>query len=184
MDERALQQARPVAAGRARALVIVVAQACGVAVAMTAAAKLRIYLPGSVVPITLQTFVALAGGALLGLGGGAGGAALYAGLASAGLPLMAGPGVAGPTGGYVLGFVAAAAMASWARERRPVTLLATLIAAHLVIYACGAAWLAAWTGSVRSAILSGVAPFLVGDALKVAAVWALAMGSRARHRGG
>ncbi len=109
MDERALEQAGPVASGRTRALAIVVAHACGVALAMTAAAKLRIYLPGSLVPITLQTFVALAGGALLGVGGGAGGAALYAGLASTGLPLMAGPGIGGPTGGYVLGFVAAAA---------------------------------------------------------------------------
>jgi biotin transport system substrate-specific component len=184
MSERAVERALPQASGRARALAIVVAQACGMAVALTAAAKLRIYLPGSVVPITLQTFVALAGGALLGVGGGAGGAALYAGLASAGLPLMAGAGVVGPTGGYVLGFVAAAAMAAWARDRRPLTLLAALIGAHLVIYACGAAWLAAWTGSVRSALVTGVAPFVFGDALKVAAVWTLAMGSRARHRGG
>jgi biotin transport system substrate-specific component len=183
MRQPAIEQALPVEPSRARALAVVAAQACGMALALTAAAKLRIYFPGSPVPITPQTLVVLAGAAILGLGGGAGGVALWVGLASAGLPLMAGPGVFGPTSGYVLGFVAAAALVAAARERKPLTLLAAMVGGNIVIYLCGVAWLAAWVGSVRGAVAGGVVPFLVGDALKIAAAWTLAIGWRARRSG-
>jgi len=161
---------------------MVLAGAAGIAVAMTVAAKLRFYLPWSPVPVTLQTFVVLAAGATLGLGVGAGGVALYAALASAGLPVLAGPSLVGPTGGYVLGFVAAAALVSSAAGSRPLTILIAMLAAEALILACGAAWLAAWTGgSTGAAWHAGVAPFLFGDGLKLAAAWACAVGYKARR---
>lgn len=168
--------------GKAREAAVLLAEAAGVALAMTVAAKLRFYLPWSPVPVTLQTFVVLAAGATLGLGGGAGGVALYAALASTGLPVLAGPSLLGPTGGYVLGFVAAAALVSAAPRARPLLLLTAMIAAEALLLACGAAWLAASTGSsISLAWQQGVLPFLIGDGLKLAAAWSLAVGWGSRR---
>jgi len=67
-------QSQPVAVSLTGAL-MTVAQAVGVALALVVAAKLRIYLPWSPVPITLQTFVMLTAGAALPISAAAGGAA-------------------------------------------------------------------------------------------------------------
>lgn len=158
-----------------RQVAVVLAQAVAVALALTAAAKLRFYVPWSPVPVTLQTFVVFTAGATLGLGAGAGGVALYAALASAGLPVLAGPSIFGPTGGYVLGFVGAAALVSAAARTRPLVALAAMVAAEALVLACGAAWLAAWMGQSAAAVWKlGVVPFVVGDSLKLSAAWAVA----------
>jgi biotin transport system substrate-specific component len=162
---------------RGAELALTAAKAAGVAATMVLAAKLRIAVPWSPVPITLQTFVALAAGATLGLGAGAGGVALYGALASAGLPVLAGPSLLGPTGGYVLGFVAAAAVAAAVAGRRPIPLLLGLLVGEALILGCGVAWLAAWTGAdLNTAIRLGALPFLLGDGLKLIAAWAVASG--------
>jgi biotin transport system substrate-specific component len=89
--------------------------------------------------------------------------------------LLAHPlGLAGPTGGYLIGFVPAAAVAGWLLGgRRALSgpqALAALIAADAVIFAAGLAWL--WAGGfVPSKLLLsfGLIPFLPGEMVKVAA---------------
>lgn len=158
-----------------RQAAVVLAKAVAVALALTVAAKLRFYVPWSPVPVTLQTFVVLTAGATLGVGAGAGGVALYAALASVGLPVLAGPSIFGPTGGYVLGFVGAAALVSAAARARPWGLLAAMVAAEVLVLLCGGVWLAAWMGqSAAAAWKLGVVPFVVGDSAKLAAAWAVA----------
>ena len=148
--------------------------AVGVAVAIAVAAKIRVWLPWSPVPVTLQTLVVLAAGAIYGVGVGAGGTALYAAAAAAGLPVLAGQSVFGPTGGYVLGFVAAAAIVGHYSRTSSWKLLAAMVAASVVIYLFGGVWLWAWSGRSLGWVWAvGVMPFLPGDAAKLVAAWAL-----------
>lgn len=157
----------------ARRAAAVAAQTVAVAAALVVAAKLRIYLPWSPVPITLQTFAVLVAGATLPLGVAAGGTALFVAAAYAGLPVLAGTTVFGPTGGYILGFVAAAAFVASSQHAAAWALLPRFFVAELLMYSCGIAWLAAWSqqGLVWG-LQAGLAPFLVGEAIKLAAAWA------------
>jgi biotin transport system substrate-specific component len=153
---------------------ITVLQAVGVAGAFVLAAKLRIFLPWSPVPITLQTLVMLVAGAALPMASSVGGAAMYIAAATAGLPVIAGPSVFGPTGGYLLGFVAATALLASRSYSTPVSLLGCMAVAELVLYALGVPWLAAYTGcSLAWALRAGMIPFLVGDVIKLLAAWAV-----------
>jgi biotin transport system substrate-specific component len=155
-------------------------------------AHVRIPLPWTPVPITLQTlFVALAGAALGPVLGPAS-QGLYLAAGAAGLPLFAGgvSGLAhllsGPTGGYLLGFVPAAACTGWLiRRRAPGTLriLLSLGAGMLAIYVCGVAWLAVSLHlSPATALAQGVLPFLPGDTVKLVVATGLVRGSQLRTR--
>ena len=92
-----------------------------------------------------------------------------------GLPVFAtGAGLAymaGPTGGYLVGFVVAATIAGWAADRgldrHPVKLFAAMLVGELAILGLGAAWLAYLFGADK-AIAFGVGPFIVTDLVKVA----------------
>lgn len=142
-------------------------------------ASARIQIPFWPVPLTMQTFVVLLLGLACGMRLGAGTVAFYLGLGAVGLPVFAGTpakgiGLAymtGPTGGYLLGFLAAAAAVGWlaARgwDRRVLTTLAAGVIGMAVIYALGAGYLATLYG-VEKALAAGVLPFLLGDALKIA----------------
>lgn len=150
---------------------------------IAALAQIQIPLPFSPVPITLQTLgVFLVAGAL----GGKRGAlsvALYVAEGAAGLPFFAGglAGLAqlgGPRGGYLAGFVAAAAAIAWLLPRRGALL--ALVAGQIAIYALGVGWLSTFMG-LKAAFIAGCLPFLVGDALKLAvAASTLALSSPAR----
>jgi biotin transporter BioY len=76
----------------------------------------------------------------------------------------------GPTGGYLLGFILAAFLVGLLCERGAtrswLAMLAVLAAGALLIYVPGVVWLGAFTGT-QKALALGVAPFLLGDALKV-----------------
>lgn len=139
-------------------------------------ARLALPIPWSPVPITGQTLAVLLVAALLGSRRGA--LAVLATIAQgvAGLPVFAGGAVGmarllGPTGGYLLGFVAAAALVGWLAERgwdrRVATTIAAMLAGNAVIYLFGALWLASWVGGLAMAIKSGVLPFLLGDLVKI-----------------
>lgn len=144
---------------------------------LTAAlAQVRLPLPFTPVPLTGQTFAVLLVGAALGSQRGLASMALYLLLGGLGLPFFAGGQsglayLAGPTLGYLLGFIAAAwltgRLAESGLERSLRTSLLPFLAGTLVIYACGAGWLALSLG-VQKALLLGVAPFVVGDLLKIA----------------
>lgn len=144
----------------------------GAALATALAAQVRLYLPFTPVPVTLQTGIVLLAGGLLGWRLGALSQGLYLGLAALGLPLLAGPALLGPTGGYLLGFVLAAAIMGLACDRLAAHgPLVGVVAGTLAIYACGTLWLSLLTGqSLLAALQLGVLPFVAGDVLKAAGV--------------
>lgn len=139
-------------------------------------AQIAIPLPFSPVPVTGQTLAVLLAGALLGSRRGALAVVAYIAEGLAGLPVFAGgaAGVTrllGPTGGYLVGFVAAAFLVGLLAERgwdrRFGTTVAAMTLGNVVIYAIGAAWLAVFVGGLAQAWTLGVAPFLLGDVLKI-----------------
>jgi len=156
----------------------------GFSLLIALSAQVAIPLPFTPVPVTLQTFAVILTGCLLGSGRGALAALLYLGEGSAGLPFFSGgtAGLAhlfGPTGGYLVGCVAAALVAGLLSERRPgsswMGRLLTLAAADLAVFAFGVTWLGAFTGMARAVVL-GFVPFVVGDALKIAVAWGILEG--------
>lgn len=154
---------------------------------------ISISLPGTPVPGTLQTlFVAMAG-VLLGPLDGALAALVYVALGAAGAPVFAhgagGPGVLlGPTGGYLLAFPVAAALAGAGYFRRASNAQwlaltgAGSLAGLAVIYALGSWRLAAvaFGGDLDRALVAGVVPFVIPDVVELVAVWMLAAAIRSR----
>lgn len=139
------------------------------------AAQVVIHTPLTPVPFTLQTLSVLVVSTALGALRGVLSMALYLVLGVVGVPWFAGhaSGFGGPTFGYVIGFVAAAAVAGMLAERgedrRIVSTVGLMSLSSVVIYAIGATWLAVDLHlTVAKAIELGVTPFLVTDALKVA----------------
>ncbi len=170
-----------VLAGRlaAKSRIATVVLVVGFAALTAAAAQWRIVLPFTPVPITGQTFAVLLTGAALGMRAGAASQTLYLVMGMAGLPVFTdgGSGLGtfiGATGGYLIGFVAAAAvvgrLAEGRQDRTFPTALTAFLAGSFVIYACGVAGLVVNAEmSVNEAILKGVAPFVFGDLLKATA---------------
>jgi biotin transport system substrate-specific component len=141
-------------------------------------ARAAVPLPGTAVPVTLQTLFVMLAGALLGPRLGAASQVVYLAAGVAGLPaFVAGGGPAylfGPTGGYLLAFPAVAAAAGWVARTAPsrgapalAWLFVGLFLASLIVFVGGAAQLAVLTGDPARAIEVGVLPFLVGDVVKV-----------------
>jgi biotin transport system substrate-specific component len=151
--------------------------ALGTAV-VAASAQVAVPVPFSPVPMTLQPLAVLAVGGLLGAAGGASALALYLGLGLLGLPVFAGGGaglvhVLGPTGGYLLAFPAAAAVAGAIAVPGAdghISLLRALAGCTLglvLIHVGGVAQLAALGLEPGSAFRVGFVPFFTGDLLKV-----------------
>lgn len=140
-------------------------------------AFVRVPLPFTPVPITLQTFFVLAAGIYLGSRDAALSQFGYLALGAVGLPVFAGGGAGpghllGATGGYLVAFPIAAAFVGAALKPgdSPVRATAVCVAATLLVLVLGAAGLAAFLGvGAERAIALGVLPFLPGGALKVAA---------------
>jgi biotin transport system substrate-specific component len=155
-------------------------------VAFTAlTARVTIPLPFTPVPITLQVMAVLLAGLVLGPRAGAASQIIYLGMIAAGLPLDAkalGPAaLTGPTAGYLIGFVPAAFVAGWLVERLPATQLNRFLGALVgvgVIYIAGILWLALAVGSLRTAWLLGVAPFILIDLGKAVVAAAVAESGR------
>ena len=89
-----------------------------------AGALVRIPIPGTPVPMTLQTIPVLLSGAVLGPAGGGASQALYLLLGLSGAPAFSGGNsglahLAGPTGGYLVGFFLGASLVGWLVRRRP-----------------------------------------------------------------
>jgi biotin transport system substrate-specific component len=156
---------------------------------LTLSAKVQV--PFYPVPMTMQTLVVLLIGMAFGARLGVATVALYLAEGAVGLPVFAGTpekgiGLAymlGPTGGYLLGFVLAAAVAGWLVERRrdAAGLALAVVAGSLAIYASGVLWLASFVG-LGKALELGLLPFLWGDLLKAGLAFALALGGAAMVR--
>ena len=148
--------------------------------AALAAALGPVSIPIEPVPITFQTFFVALAALLLPPAWAAGSMALYVALGAAGLPVFAKgaaglAAVTGPTGGYLIGFVVAAGVASLVREGLRKSGASRLVAdvgactiLLVVIYGLGTAWLAySLNVSLGQAAALGVVPFVVGDVIKV-----------------
>lgn len=149
--------------------------------ALTAAGAYMV-IPIGPVPIVLQNLFVLLSGLLLGSRWGAASIGVYLLAGFLGLPVFAGgtSGLAklmGPTGGYLVGFLAAAYLVGLVAERSGGRLwinLLGLVAGSLLIYLCGVTWLKTVLDiSLAKALTMGMWPFLPGDAAKIVAALAL-----------
>ena len=145
----------------------------------------KINVPVWPVPVTLQGFAIAALAATFGMRIGVATVGLYLLEGAFGLPVFAtGGGLAylvGPTGGFLLGFVAMAAIIGFAADRgasgKPLALFAAMLAGDAVLFALGFAWLLILSGNagwidqsnvVASAFAGAIKPFIVWDILKMA----------------
>lgn len=162
------------------------------------AALAQVYVPMWPVPITGQTLAVLLVGASLGAVRGGLSMALYALVGALGAPVYseAQGGVAvllGPTGGYIVGFVLAAALTGWLAQRRfdrtLVRGMLAFVAGSAVVFAIGLPWLHLSLGLAWPATLQGgLVPFIVGGVIKAAIAAAVLRGAwalvdRADRRG-
>lgn len=151
--------------------------AIGGSLALWLSAKIQV--PFYPVPLSFQTLVVLMIGMAYGWRLGMLTVLLYLAEGMAGLPVFAntperGIGLAymmGPTGGYLIGFVLAAAATGWLSERGfdrriDLTILAMLIG-NVLIYVPGLFWLGTLLGWDKPILEWGLLPFVLGDALKL-----------------
>ena len=196
MSTLTLALARPTLADRLlrRTLVTDVALVAG-GTALTAAAA-QLVIPLWPVPITGQTFAVLLVGTVLGPVRGAISMALYLVLGVVGLPIFAAGGhgdlFTSTSGGFVVGFIFAAALVGWLAQRtwdhRILGTFVSFAAGTAVMYAFGLPWLYTvlsafppatmakffgTTNVLQATIVGGMLPFLLGDLLKAIVAAAL-----------
>lgn len=172
---------RPTLADRifSRSLAIDLVLIAGGAALTSVAAQIAI--PLWPVPVTMQTLAVLLVGVSLGAVRGALSMALYAVLGIVGLPvfsdLSSGFGViAGPTGGYIIGFIFAAAFTGWLAQRqwdrKVLRSILAFLGGTVVVFAFGLPWLAVALGrlgapnDLNSVLQGGLYPFIVGGVIK------------------
>lgn len=171
------------------------ALALGMACLTGLAAQARFPLPWSPVPITGQTFAVLLAGVFLGRWWGGISLAIYAGLGAAGVPWFAGWGsglgyLAGPTGGYIIGFILAALFLGYftdkyIRSRSFLSMLGLMLFANFIlIYVPGLLQLGLWLNLVKGEpttfarlLMMGAIPFIAGDITKAVLAAAITRGA-------
>ena len=138
-------------------------------------AQFAFRIPISPVPVTGQTLAVLLIGMAYGSRLGSATVLAYLVEGGMGLPVFANGTagwvvIMGPTGGYLIGFVAAAFALGWLAERGmgrgPISTAVAMAIGTVIIYAAGVSWLGQFIGFDK-AIAGGVMPFLYGDALKL-----------------
>jgi biotin transport system substrate-specific component len=145
---------------------------------LTLSAKIQV--PFWPVPMTMQTFVVLVLGMAYGWRLAGATVLLYLAQGALGLPVFAAGGgiayFAGPTAGYLVGFLLAAVAVGWLAEhgwdRSVLRTLAAMLIGTVIIFACGIAWLSTLIG-LPQAISAGLVPFLLGEAVKIALATAI-----------
>jgi biotin transport system substrate-specific component len=151
------------------------------AVCIALSAQALIPLTFTPVPVTLQTLAVLLIGALYGSRRGALTVATYIACGAFGLPVFAAGGfglarLAGPTGGYLLGFIVAAFLVGWLAERgfgrKPLSAGLMMTAGTAAIFAFGLPWLAVFVG-VGNVLAMGLFPFIPGAIAKILVALAL-----------
>lgn len=127
-------------------------------------AQVRIPLPFTPVPITLQTFFVVLSGAYLGKKSGGISQLIYLLLGGIGFPIFTKTGaLLGPTGGYIVGFTLAAWISGYLREKKS-NLIYCIVAGHLTLLLTGTLYLSIFVGW-KNALMMGFLPFLPGDLL-------------------
>jgi biotin transport system substrate-specific component len=188
---RPLTKAPSRARGLFHELLLVLAGSALIAVS----AWIAIPLPFSPVPVTAQTFAVLLVGSAFGARRGAASALAYLAEGCWGLPVFAGGAaglhvLAGPTGGYLAGFVLGAylcgALAERGFDRNPMTTVTSMALGNIGILLPGLLWLSRFVGPDHVLRL-GLFPFIPGDLVKIALAaallplgWKLLAGGRSR----
>lgn len=135
-------------------------------------------IPVGPVPIYLANYFVLLAGLALGPRWGLAAVGTYLLAGALGLPVFSGGtgGLGrfwGPTGGYLLAYMPAVYLTGIVSNRVKPSVVLDIIAmliATVVIYAMGVPWLKVLTGmSWQKSVAVGVAPFLIGDGIKIAA---------------
>ncbi len=144
---------------------------------IAAAAQIHFYLPGDPVPYTGQTFAVLLAGGALGFKRGLASTLLYLVLGVVGVPVFADSKhgweiVVGATGGFLVGFVLAAAivgrLAELGWDRHLPGSVGAMLIGEVIIFAIGVPWLAVAAGQPLDwAIANGLTPFLGAEAVKL-----------------
>ena len=144
-------------------------------------------IPIGPVPIVLQNFFVMLTALLLGIRWGMGAIAVYLLAGVCGLPVFAGGmggigRLAGPTGGYLIGYLPMVLIIGLIVEKtdnRMIYDILAMILGTIILYACGVTWLKIVTGMAWSkAFAVGMYPFLIGDAVKIAVAAPLARSLR------
>lgn len=145
-------------------------------------AQISIQLPFTPVPITGQTFAVLLVAASMGLVHGTLAMLAYLVMGVVGLPVFADQAhgwdeVAGATGGYLVGFLIAAAVVGTLAERnwdrRFSSSLSAMLTGNVIIFTVGLVWLAAWLGDngfpngLQDTLEAGLYPFVPGEIVKL-----------------
>ncbi|WP_022868665.1 biotin transporter BioY [Schaalia vaccimaxillae] len=148
--------------------------AAGTAV-LTLFAQIVVPLPFTPVPVSLATLGALVVGTTLGMRRGALAALGYLLLGVVGAPVFSGDnqGWAFASFGYIVGYIAVAAvsgrLAERGADRNIVTMLGSALVASASVYVFGLAWMIPFAEMTLTEGLSkGLVPFLIGDAVKIA----------------
>ncbi|NQU58912.1 MAG: biotin transporter BioY [Rhodospirillales bacterium] len=140
----------------------------------------KIQVPFYPVPMTMTTFAVLAIGMAYGWRLGAATVVLYLAEGAMGLPVFSGTpekgvGLAymlGGTGGYLIGFVLAAACVGWLAERgwdkNVLSTALAMLVGNVLIYAPGLLWLGTLFGWDKPILAWGLTPFVMGDLAKLA----------------
>jgi biotin transport system substrate-specific component len=143
----------------------------------------QVSIPLWPVPITGQTLAVLLVGASLGAVRGGLSLAVYAAAGIAGLPVFAPEddgshttgwvAILGPTGGYIIGFIVAAAFIGWLAQRewdrKFFKAALTFVGGSLIVFAIGLPWLAFVLGTdVETTLQYGLYPFIIGGIVKAA----------------
>lgn len=151
------------------------------------AAGAYLALPIGPVPIVLQNLFVFLSGLLLGPRWGVASVGVYLMAGALGLPVFAG-GVggigrfAGPTGGYLLGYLPAVYVIGWISKKskgRAAEDVLAMVCGSIIIYACGVSWLKILSGLTLAKTLAvGMYPFILGDGVKIAAAVPIAKALR------
>ncbi len=144
-------------------------------------AQLRVPLPGTPVPLTLQLPAMLLCGLALSPGRASLAMILYLAGGSAGLPFFSpeSAGLMGPTGGYLLAFPLSAWLVAKSKGRRGTETTAVrgffaVAAGALVVFFLGLVWLAVWLRDISAAATLGMFPFLLKSLVEVLLVTTVA----------
>lgn len=148
-------------------------------------ASAKVSVPFWPVPMTLQTGAVALVAAAYGWRLGAATVLLYLLEGAIGIPVFEGTpakgiGLAymlGTTGGYLAGFVVAAAIVGWFAERaeggNPLRLFGAMVLGDAFVFALGLLWLGSVVGWDKPVLQWGLYPFVLGDLVKLALAAAL-----------
>jgi biotin transport system substrate-specific component len=170
-----------------------VAIVIGASLFVALCARITVPLPFTPVPLTLQNFGVLLVGLALGPRRALAALVLYLAEGLVGMPVFnpTGPGgiaqLLGPTGGFLLAYPFAAAIAGWVfeskQEKKTFTRAATAcVLAEIFLFVCGLSWLAVLTHSVALAIRFGFYWFVFAEVIKIMSAAALASGWQRFHK--